>query len=749
MDSKLPELPEGDFHRQLQDVLLQKNYGLATQLYEQAIEQFPENRANYWYLGLLLLLQGQELEAQTTWLLGMAEGSTEQIDHWTSELVEVLQAEVTRQLQAENYELSWVVCQHIRELVPGDLPNLLQIMQLALQQKQLTGDEIIDLAVIPVLKSSSPKHLTPEHLLQVLSGVLDIEPHLAIVEFTEAALPYLINVVDVISVLEPAVMRIAHTKRVPKLAADLLEVYLPHDPERIEIVGHLATFYQNNREYDKGIETARRYLQQVPTLEQKIFASHTLLRGLMSAGGYWTDALASLEDYKQLLAKLVEVQSTQIHPVHITRLVNTGYFLPYFQDDFSQNRWFQNQILQFCQRNIRAHIADQVGHYQKGLQARRQACRPQQKLKIGYLSHCLGTHSVGWLARWLIQHHDRSQFQLHGYFYSDRQNDPVFDWYLGQLDQFCRMGVECEGNSLALADRIYQDEIDILIDLDSITIDIGCELLTVKPAPIQVTWLGWDASGMDTIDYFLADPYVLPDDAQAHYVEKIWRLPQTYLAVDGFEVGVPTLRRDLLNIPNDAVIYLSAQTGYKRHPDTIRLQMQIIQQVPNSYFLIKGLGDQAAIQNVFIEIAEEVGVSRDRLRFLPMVDSEAVHRANLGIADVVLDTFPYNGATTTMETLWMGVPLVTRVGQQFASRNSYTMLKNAGIEEGIAWTDAEYVEWGVRLGQDIALREDIAWRLKRSRQTAPLWNGAAFTRDVEQAYQQMWAIYQENHRHVL
>ncbi len=113
----------------------------------------------------------------------------------------------------------------------------------------------------------------------------------------------------------------------------------------------------------------------------------------------------------------------------------------------------------------------------------------------------------------------------------------------------------------------------------------------------------------------------------------------------------------------------------------------------------------------------------------------------LGIADVVLDTYPYNGATTTLETLWMGIPLVTRVGEQFAARNSYTMMMNAGITEGIAWTDEEYIEWGIRLGKDTKLRQEVAWKLRQSRQTAPLWNGKQFTREMEKAYEQMWANY--------
>jgi predicted O-linked N-acetylglucosamine transferase (SPINDLY family) len=221
-------------------------------------------------------------------------------------------------------------------------------------------------------------------------------------------------------------------------------------------------------------------------------------------------------------------------------------------------------------------------------------------------------------------------------------------------------------------------------------------------------------------------------------------LPQTYIAVDGFEVGVPSLRRDLLDIPNDAVIYLSAQKGYKRHSDTVRLQMRIVKAIPNGYFLVKGPDDRQAVKDSFLQIAAEEGVSCDRLRFLSPTATEAIHRANMGIADVILDTYPYNGATTTLEALWMGIPLVTRMGEQFFARYSYTMMMNAGITEGIAHTDEEYIEWGIRLGTDAQLRQQIAWRLRQSRRTSPLWNAQSFTKEMESAYSQMWSQYLES-----
>ncbi|TRT76981.1 MAG: O-linked N-acetylglucosamine transferase, SPINDLY family protein, partial [Microcystis flos-aquae Ma_QC_C_20070823_S18] len=257
---------------------------------------------------------------------------------------------------------------------------------------------------------------------------------------------------------------------------------------------------------------------------------------------------------------------------------------------------------------------------------------------------------------------------------------------------------------------------------------------------IQVNWLGFDGSGLPAVDYLLADPYVLPENAQEYYQEKIWRLPNTFVAVDGFEIAVPTLRREDLGINNDAVIYLSSQTAIKRNPAMIRLQMQILKSVPNSYFLIQGVADDNSLLDLFCQIAAEVGVETNRIKMLPLYQTET-YRANLAIADVVLDTYPFNGGTTTLETLWMGIPLVVKVGQQWSSRNGYTLMMNAGITEGIAWSDEEYVQWGIKLGLDKNLREEVRWKLRKSRHTSPLWNAKQFTRDLENAYRQMWNIY--------
>lgn len=726
--------------QQVHQFLIRKDYNQAASFYEQAIAAEPNVKSHYWHLGLMLLLQGQEAEAQTTWLLAMTEGEPEQVELWTIELIQTLQQEATRQQGLAEYSVAWAIRQHIREISPNNINNLLQIIQLAIQLEKFTGDELRELEVIELLRVEQNVDLDSELLLQVLPEVLEAAPsHPASLELVEVCLPYFPDSQTCLCILLPAAVKIAYTLDLPGLAARLLELYLRLDAQNIEALRHLATFYQNCGSYSKGVETAKLCYSLSKELVDKIAGIHVWLRGLMSAGGYWDEICSACQELESLLVLLIETQPLHLAEAEILRLLTPFFSPPHIRDEPNHMRTLQNQVAKLFQAHIQALAKEQAERYSQ----RKQLNIPRSEnsvkpLKIGYISYCLRRNSVGWLARWIFQHHDRERFQLHAYFINYKfGNDFLQEWYVNQSDKVHKLDME----GLEIAEQVYQDELDILIDLDSITLDITTEVMALKPAPVQVTWLGWDASGLPAIDYYIADPYVLPDSAQDYYAEKIWRLPQTYIAVDGFEVGVPSLRRDQLDIPSDAVVYLSAQRGYKRHLDTTRWQMKILKEVPNSYFLIKGLADQESIKNFFNQIAEEEGVSGDRLRFLPEVSLESVHRANLGIADVVLDTYPYNGATTTLETLWMGVPLVTRVGQQFVSRNSYTMMMNAGVTEGIAWTDEEYIEWGIRLGKDPILRQQIAWKLRQSRQTSPLWNAKQFTREMEKAYQEMWQRY--------
>ncbi len=730
-----------NWQEEAEQYLQNKNYDQAVQLYEQAIDSEPDVKSHYWHLGLILLLQGKEVEAQTTWFLAMGE-EPDAIDQGVQELSNILETEAERQrLIVGDYTTAWVIRQHIQEVNPADINNVLHLVGLSTLNKTYTPETLVDQGIVETLKSDQTININNELLLQILNNVLEQEPeHLLSYEFAEVCIRHIQDSQSFMEVLIPFIYKLAYAGSQYELAIKFTEQGLTVDPEHPELLRCLSTFYQDIRNYSKGIETAENCYALMKNFPDQVYAKFLLLRGLMSAGGRWTEFSAVLESYKLMLNRLIEEDSSALSFDTAVRLFAATFFFPYFQDQLAENLHFRRKVAQFIQSNIEKSAKDTI-QYCRQWQSQPLNRASEKRLKIGYVSHCLRNHSVGWLARGLFRHHDHEKFAIHTYLLAAELNqNELQKWFISKSDKSHRLGLDGQD----VAKKVYEDGVDILVDFDSMTLTNVCETFAVKPAPIQVTWLGWDASEVPTIDYFIADPYVLPEDAQNYYREKIVRLPQTYIAIDGFEVAVPTLRRDQLDIPMDAIIYFTAQRGYKYHPHTAQLQLQILKEVPNSYFIIKGTADQESLKTFYAEIAESVGVNCDRLKLLPQSPTEAIHRANLTIADVVLDTYPYNGATTTMETLWREIPMVTRVGEQFAARNSYTMMINAGITEGIAWTDEEYVEWGIKLGTDENLRQQVAWKLRKNKRTAPLWDAKKFTHEMENAYEQMWLNYIKN-----
>jgi predicted O-linked N-acetylglucosamine transferase (SPINDLY family) len=730
-----------EWEQQVIAARVEGDYNRAALLCEQQIELDPENRHAYWHLGLLRLLQEQEEEAQLTWMTVLAEAPSEEESVWVDELLTVLESSAQEQAENENWKLAWTLRQYIREFAPTQIDNLLHLVQLSIRQEQFYVEELSELGLINFLQDC-PKEVSTELLLETIRQLPDVVMgHPDILFFVEICLHYgEADPLFWIDALLEKSSRLARFWKNPVLASRYAEFSLKLDQKNIATLRMLGALYDRLHKFDQGIELGEAYYAASNSLLDKIDACKILISCYQKQGGCWAKAEELLQEQTDLLKHWLDETSPDdlTQNIQTDILCNALFLYPYFGDCPSEIRPLQNQIGQYFQNYIRNSIA-QIGLDYRPYSNQSDASSEMRKtLRIGYVSSCLDRHSVGWLCRWLFHHHNREKFDIYIYF-NQKLNLTSFSetWFVKNAHRSCTL----EGDSLGIAKAIQEHEIDILVDLDSLTLDTNYGIFALKPAPVQITWLGLDAMGIPAVDYFIVDPYVVPEHAQDYYSEKLWRLPRTYLAVDGFEVGIPTLRREDLGIPDDAVIYFSSQQAFKRHPNMVRVQLQILKDVSNSYFLVKGFGNARGIQEMFFKMADEIGVSRDRLRFLGAVPNEETHRANLGIADVVLDTFPYNGATTTMETLWMGIPLVTKVGQQFAARNSYTMMMNAGITEGIAWSDEEYLEWGIRLGNDADLRDQIRWKLRQSRRTSPLWNGEQFTRQMEAAYEQMWEIY--------
>ncbi len=699
---------------------------------EDSIQADPTNLTSYWNLGLAYLLEGEEEAAQLVWLSAIAEQNAEDYDKSIRDLAQTLSTCANQLIETGEFQQVWVIRHHIREFLPQEPLNLLYIIELSIKLNKFSDELLSELGILKLFQEDLKLEIDLSDLIRVLEQVLQF-PFPETLHFAKVCFPYLKSDKKWSKIIISAAVIHFYSRRLIYFAIALIELCLECDPNNIAALGYLPRLLIECHRYTDAVAAAKRFYNYSSDEDTRFFSCCILLQSLMRAGD-WNEIPIAGDEVKFLIYSLIKKQSTQLPLNTIQFLILNASLFVYLQDNIVENRRLQNQAAQLFLKNIEANASASSKsnlsiEKEKGI-----------RLRIGYIASTFRTHSVSWLCRWLFKYHDRERFEIYIYLVKQAPQDDFFNkWFVPYIDQYRYLdnGID------EAVDILRHDSLDILIDLDSLTLDFTCTVLAFKPAPIQATWLAGDASGLPTIDYFIADSYVLPDNAQSFYQETIWKLPQTYIAVDGFEIGIPTLRRSDLNIPVNAVIYWSSQVGYKRNPSIIRLQMRILKEVPNSYFLIKGLGDQDTIRDFFIQIAVQEGVLPEYLRFIDLAPDELTHRANLQIADIVLDTYPYNGATTTLETLWAGVPLVTRVGQQFAARNSYAFMMNVGVTEGIAWTDEEYVEWGIRFGKDELLRQQVAWKLKQSRHTSPLWNARQFTRDMEDAYREMWAIYAE------
>ncbi|PSB56951.1 O-linked N-acetylglucosamine transferase, SPINDLY family protein [Chamaesiphon polymorphus] len=723
-----------DFDLQFESAFLDRTIDY----YETIITQGEDQNQNYWNLGIAYLLQQQEVEAQATWFIPFDRSSELESDILTHELSTAIDRVAARKFAENNLDEAWLICQYLREINSAHVDNLFRSILLEVKFGRFTPETLTEFQYIEILTDATEQDIDRELLQNLLESIL-LFPSILVSTFVRQCLSIVPNYrLDLIISIANATLNLNHRFGGSLFLVDIIEICLEFQPNNIRILNVGSTLNCSLNNYKKAIDIGFHAYNFCENLTDRIIANFSIIRTLLSAGD-WLSAKSIVARHYQLLEDFAGSNHENL-AVHINQsLIVSSVFFPCVEDRPSYFRPLQNQIAhKYLQYNQTLPSIDNI----------EPVALPKEAgiIRIGYLASTLKSHSVGWLSRWLMQNHDLKKFQVFTYCINHNPDDPFYQqWFRDRSHvSYC-----LAPHPDSIAAQIKADKIDILIELDSLTLNTTCKVLAAKPAPVQVSWLGWDATGLPTVDYFIADPYVLPDNAQEYYQEKIWRLPQTYLAVNGFEVGIPTLKRRNLNIPDDAVVYWSGQRGHKRHPETVRLQLRILKSVPNSYFLIKGDTDPTIIQEFFGKIAAEEGVEFDRLRFLGNVADEYTHRANLAIADVVLDTFPYNGATTTLETLWMGIPMVTRVGQQFAARNSYTFMLNAGIEEGIAWNAEEYVEWGIKLGLDRELRLEIRDKLRIGRTTAPVWNAKQFTLDMEEAYCQMWAIYQEKQPEVI
>ncbi len=364
--------------------------------------------------------------------------------------------------------------------------------------------------------------------------------------------------------------------------------------------------------------------------------------------------------------------------------------------------------------------------------------RRHDRLRIGYLSNDLGYQPMTDLIQGLPGLHDRNQFEIFSYSFHEDDGSTYRKRIEAECEHFIDIMTMSHGES---AQRIFDDEIDVLVDLKGFTQNTRLEILALRPAPVQVSYIGFPGTtGAGFLDYVLTDEIVTPWDMAPHYSEKLALLPDCYLMTDdGQVIPEPHLTRAECGLPEDAFVFCCFNAPYKIEPGIFDVWMRILSQVPNSVlWLFQGHPLGAA--NLKRE-AEARGIAGDRLVFAGKMAKED-HLARHGCADLFLDTFYYNAHTTAVDALWMGLPVLTFPGEHFVSRVSASLLRAIAMPEMIMASLDDYERHAVHLATHSRDLRELGDKLVANRRTQPLFDSPGITRNLERAYQGMWDIYQ-------
>jgi len=326
---------------------------------------------------------------------------------------------------------------------------------------------------------------------------------------------------------------------------------------------------------------------------------------------------------------------------------------------------------------------------------KRPARAPRDKIRVGFMSSDLRAHPVTYFALPLLEYYDKNRFEVYCYSFYAREADRTQEHIMKSVDAFRWWP---KNSDQEITQGIADDNLDIIFELGGTTDMNKLEILAAKPVPVQASWLGYPHSaGLSTLDYILVDPYIKPEDPKL-LIEKPFIMPETWVSLgrSGF-FDVP-INPQIPAERNGFITFGTMNNPYKYTAEAIATWAEILKQVPGSKFLfVRPEGDVPAFRaNVEMEFSKH-GVPAERILYIPVRGKHMPHYNDI---DIALDSFPHVGGTTTCETIWMGVPVITLVGPAFFERLSYSNLSNAGLGEFCAFTLEDYIKKAVALAGD-------------------------------------------------
>ena len=351
------------------------------------------------------------------------------------------------------------------------------------------------------------------------------------------------------------------------------------------------------------------------------------------------------------------------------------------------------------------------------------------RIRLAYVSADFNDHAVAAQIAPLIETHDRSRFQVIGIATGRRDDSTARARLMKGFDRFHDFAAL---NSDEIARRMREMEIDIAIDLGGHTGLSRLQVFAHRPAPVQVSWLGYPGTaGADFIDHLIGDAVVTPTAHQPFFTEKLMNLPDSYFPTDAaLEIGAVPSRTEA-GLPETGFVFCSFNAPWKITAPVFEVWMRLLKAAPGSVLWLKQ-PNATARQNLEREAAAR-GVDAGRLVFAKDVPSLADHLARHALADLFVDTLPYNAHATAAHALWAGLPVLTCQGKAFAGRVSSSLLRAVDLPELITASLCEYEVQALHLVQEPQLLQSLKDRLKKNRATAPLFDGDRFRRNMEAA----------------
>lgn len=534
-----------------------------------------------------------------------------------------------------------------------------------------------------------------------------------------------------------------------RYALNLYQKAAEADPERTDWQLQIARLAMALQRIKLAIETAERFLEQNEDAEMRAMLASIMhsIRNLDAMAEH-LDAIPEHGDQAANAANLrgmMLVSQTRIKE-GLEAMARTKALAPEAFPLQATRLMYLNYDPDRSREDLKREHVDFGNEFKDRLPALPQefadrSFDPERKLRIGFVSPDFRAHSVAYFARPFFDAFDRERFDVTAY--AHVPNDDAVTADLRELTTEWRDIVDW--NNQRLAEQVRQDRIDILIDLAGLTRDSRLLAFTARPAPVQMTYIGYpNSTGLPQIDYRITDWTTDPEGLEDDYTETLIRLPGCFLCY-----AIPSHAPDLEPGPcehRDYVTFGSFNNLAKVNPAVLNLWAEVLQAVPQSKLLLKGTSsNDPTAQNIIRNTLEQQGVDRKRVTFADYRSTPASHLAIYNDVDIALDTSPYNGTTTTCEALWMGVPVITLLGDRHASRVGASLLKTVGFAAGIAESPEEYVTTAKLMAENRGILKTARRTLRDTVYNSPLCDNQAHARTLEDAFRATWQIWCEQH----